>query len=129
MAQTKTPRTETTITLRDADWIVSGIVSHGTPHYFCRSFGNWLPGDPDEVEDVELVADGHDGALSFDDLTDDERAEVDTALLEASAGEYEAAYEDEMERRADADRDDRRFGEGRYERDAAYLAAVAGRKP
>jgi len=31
--------------------------SPGTSDYFCKSFGNWLPGDPPEieVENVELI--------------------------------------------------------------------------
>jgi hypothetical protein len=105
------------IELRDLDWVVTADHSKGSAAYFDRSFGNWLPGDPEAIEDVELKGDGHNGTLDYDDLTPEERAEIDDLLSEAAVEEERGAWEDEQERRADADRDDRRLGEGRYARD------------
>ena len=104
------------ITLRDLDWEVTASHSKGSRAYFSKSFGNWLPGDPETIEDITLRGDGHKHTLDYDDLTADEKAEIDNLISDGAAEEERGAWEDEQERRADADRDDRRLGQGRYER-------------
>jgi hypothetical protein len=43
--------------IADLEARISYDYSPGSKDYFCQSFGNWLPGDPPEieVEDVELI--------------------------------------------------------------------------
>ena len=106
------------ITLRDLDWEVTASHSKGSSAYFSRSFGNWLPGDPEEIEDVEFKGDGHQFTLSYEDLSPEERSEVEDLISENAVEDERAAWEDAQERKADADRDDRRLGEGRYSRES-----------
>ncbi len=63
---------------------VVGIVYPGSRDYFDRSFGNWLPGDPAEVEILEARP-LEDGADVEGALADPTKAE--DALLEAFSEE------------------------------------------
>lgn len=91
------------------DLTISGKVSKATRPYFDRARGNWLPGDAAEVDDLTIRdAEGVDitGQLSDEDL------EKFSGLLVERASEDEAdAYADAMERRADADREERMLGD------------------
>ena len=46
---------------------VEGNVLFGTPHYFSHSFGNWLPGEPTEVEGMKVFSRGKDVTEIFSD--------------------------------------------------------------
>lgn len=104
MARTKALHVEASIHLRDEDWTVSASYSPGYP---ARPFANWGegdPGEPPEIEDVEIAADGHAGVLAYDDLTRDEQLAVDEAITLAvpDGDDDDRAYEQA--------RDDRMFG-------------------
>ena len=91
---------ETTVDLRDMEFTVKATYIAGTSDYYSKSFGNWLPGDPDEF-DVDSIqyADENGCLFSIDyvDLDRDERATVDDAVMDAAlryAADYDAAAED-----------------------------------
>jgi hypothetical protein len=113
----KSHKAEASIMLRGEDWSATGVVTFGSEPYFSSSYGNYLPGDDDVVEDVELKPDGHtNGTLDFDALTRDEQMRVEEELLNSAAEDSASRAMDAAEARADSDRDDRRLGQGRYER-------------
>ena len=105
----------TVVHIDDIDYEVSASLSRGSANYFSKSFGNWLPGDPDELEDIE-IKDGEGNEVNYDDLPPDARAYIDECLMEAVEDEAISRQSDEDDRRCDQDRDDRRLGQGRYEK-------------
>ena len=98
----RTLRVNTSIHLRDEDWVLVGNYSPGTPARRFAYGGEGDPGDPPEVTDVEITADGHDGVIEYDHLTRDEQAQVDDTIACAAA--------------EDGDDDDRRYDEYRDRR-------------
>jgi hypothetical protein len=53
------PRGQVTITIGDSEdreVEVTAIYHASTPAYFCRSFGNYLPGDPEDIEILDAKA-------------------------------------------------------------------------
>lgn len=71
---------ETSITLRDLDWVVCGTYSGGSRPYWDRSIGVMLPGDDPEVTIDRIEGDGHAAELDEDDLTAAERDTVEEAI-------------------------------------------------
>jgi hypothetical protein len=106
---------ETIVTLDDIDYEVSASFSRGSRDYFSPSFGNWLPGDPDELEDIE-IRNSEGIEVDFDSLPLDARTYVEEQLMLAVEDEAVSRDSDDDDRRCDADRDDRRLGQGRYEK-------------
>lgn len=96
---------EASVHLRDQDWTVRGEYTRGSEPYFSPSYGNYLPGDPDDLQDIEIAPDGHDGHLEYDELDREERAEVDEALVLAAEEDAIAAESDEGDRAYDSWRD------------------------
>ena len=108
-------KVETVVTIDDKDYEVKASYSKGSHAYFSPSFGNWLPGDPDELEDIEVKSsEGVD--VEFDSLPLDTRTYIEEQLMDAVQDAAADAQADEDDRRCDQDRDDRRLGQGRYER-------------
>ena len=101
------PRTRTTETTW-GDLTISGKVSKATRPYFDRSWGNWLPGDAPEVDDL-TVRDAT-GADITGQLTDEDLWKFADLLAERAEEDDADAYADAMERRADEDRDERSGG-------------------
>ena len=109
-------KVETVVTLDDIDYEVEASFSRGSSDYFSPSFGNWLPGDPDELEDI-TVKDTRTGLeVEFDSFEKVDRDYIDQQLMLAAEEEAISRQSDEDDRRSDADRDDRRLGQGRYEK-------------
>ena len=109
-------KVETSIHLRDEDWT---LTANYYPGYAPRPWaygGEGDPGDPGEITDVEISADGHHGVLDYEHLTKLEQAKVDETIALAADDEAISRDSDDDDRRCDADRDDRRLGQGRYER-------------
>jgi hypothetical protein len=96
-------------TLTWGDYEVSGVVTPGTKDHFDRAWGNWLPGDGPEVDDLTVRdADGLDvtGALSDEDLAD-----IGNALCERAGDDEADAYDYAEEQKADAARERSRLGD------------------
>ena len=100
---------ETLVTLDDIDYEVSASFSRGSSDYFSASFGNWLPGDPDELEDI-TVKNSEGIEVDFDSLPLDTRTYIEEQLMLAVEDEAVSRQSDDDDRRCDADRDDRRLG-------------------
>ena len=92
---------EAGVTIDDVDYTVTATFHAGTRDYFSKSFGNWLPGDPDELEDITVVADATKAEVSFDDFPVKTRRYIEDALMDAADCEARAYAEDYAERRAD----------------------------
>jgi hypothetical protein len=97
-------KVSTTATVDDKDYEVSGSYRRGTAAYFDRSFGNWLPGDPDELEDITVSLDGVD--VPYDSLPEDTRKFIDQQLVLAAEEDARDAEADEGDRRYDAWKDE-----------------------
>jgi hypothetical protein len=84
-----TVTTSFTVTRDDVDleYTVTAEYTPGTENYFDRTWGNWLPGDPHEIDDVVLVPDGHSTPLEYGDLLDHERDRLDETIIEAARDE------------------------------------------
>ena len=81
-------------TTLELDVEVECSVTPGSRAYFDRGWGNWLPGDPPEVEILRVLVNGVDVGTAA--LGDDQIAAIEEAALE-DAGEpdddHDAAYE------------------------------------
>ena len=106
---------ETVVSLDDKDYEVSASFTPGTKDYVDKGWGNWLPGDPPEMEDI-TIKDGEGNEVYYDDLPLAARTYIDEQLMLAVEDEEVSRQSDEDDRRSDADRDDRRLGQGRYEK-------------
>jgi hypothetical protein len=102
---------ETTVTIDEKDYEVSGSYTRGSSDYFDKSWGNWLPGDPDELEDIEVTLDGVD--VPYDSLPEATRKYIDDCLVDAAAQDARDAEDSEADRAFDEARD------ARFERDVA----------
>lgn len=100
----------TTIALRDIEWVVTATYSPGTRDYFDKSFGNWLPGDPASLEDIELVSCDVNPpqTLSESDLTKEELEDVECALLDKGVDDWSDRKADDDDRAYDEWKDNRR---------------------
>ena len=92
---------EAGVTVDDVDYTVTATFHAGTRDYFCKSFGNWLPGDPDELEGITVVADATKAEVSFDGLPVKTRRYIEDALMDAVERDAYACAEDYAEREAD----------------------------
>jgi hypothetical protein len=94
----------TTVTIDEKDYEVSGSYTRGSSDYFDKSWGNWLPGDPDELEDIEVTLDG--APVDYDALPEDTRKFIDQQLVLAAEEDARDAEADEGDRRYDAWKDE-----------------------
>ena len=93
------------------DLTITGRFSPGTRPYFDRSWGNWLPGDPAEVEDL-CIRDAS-GADITGQMTDDDLARFSDLLADRAADDDADAYADALEREWDMEREERLMGDKR----------------
>jgi hypothetical protein len=80
----------TYVTLRGADYTVTGRVSFATRPFFDRSLGVILPGDDAEVEVLSLSPEDDAAPISVDDLTREEEGRCEDWLLDAAHEQSEA---------------------------------------
>lgn len=106
----KTPTIEATLFIDDTTWTVSGTYYAGSKDYFCKSFGNYLPGDPPEVEDITIVNDETGAEINFDSLDRETQRLVEDAIADAAS---------DYARDREADEGDRAYDEWR-DREAGY---------
>jgi hypothetical protein len=88
MARRKMLRNEVSATLTDSNDLavaIRGTYHAGTSDYFCKSFGNWLPGDS---EDIDIL-----GGEAEDEGANVEEVLADVARCEEAI--REAACEDD----------------------------------
>ncbi len=70
--------------------ICEGSLSRGTSARFSHVFGNWLPGDPEEVLNFRVYIDNGKERLDITNfLTEKERSKLETDYLEEMLVEYE----------------------------------------
>ena len=97
----------------DADYVVKASYTAGSSDYFDRSWGNWLPGDPDEIEVLSVIEDSP-ARTPRPDLLD--AASTDAVLLDrlAEAAQVDAVEEmyERAERAHDHADDERRCARG-----------------
>ena len=95
---------ETVVTIDDTDYEASASFSKGSKDYFDKGFGNWLPGDPDELEDIEVKnAEGIE--VDFEAFSKEAQRYIEECLMVAAEEEAISRESDEGDRRYDAMRD------------------------
>ena len=96
---------ECTVTIDDIDYEVEAVYHKGSKDYFDKGYGNWLPGDPDELEDI-TINDTHRGVLvEFESFEKVDRDYIEECLMVAAEEETISRESDEGDRRYDAMRD------------------------
>jgi hypothetical protein len=95
-------RNEVSATLYDSEdraVAIRGTYHAGTSDYFCKSFGNWLPGD---AEDIDILGgEAEDEGANVDEVLADV-ARCEEAIREAALDSAIAAEEDRAEARREA---------------------------
>ena len=97
----------TVATTLELDVEVETRVTPGTRDYFDRSFGNWLPGDPADVEVDSVTICGV--SVPFDALPKDAQERIVEAVMDAAEDEARCAEADAADRAYDEWKD-RRMG-------------------
>lgn len=82
---------ESEITLSGVE--CEGNYRKGTPDYFDQAHGNWLPGDPEEIEDFKVFL-SSSKALPGTSERSERRIEITEFLSEE---EYETLYNEMLE--------------------------------
>lgn len=98
----KTSRYEVSATLYDSEdraVTVRGTYHAATRDYFCKSFGNWLPGDPEDIE--ILGGEAEDPGANVEEVLADEERCVEAIRETACDMDDGPDPDDERERRAE----------------------------
>lgn len=94
----KASKVETSIRIGEEDVDISATYWPGSPQYFDRAWGNWLPGDPGDVQDIRLT--GEDGReIDFNALDRSTQSRVEDAIADRAESD-EIAHAEEMAERA-----------------------------
>ena len=77
--------TEYTVLIDEVEftYAVTASFTPGSRSYFDRGYGNWLPGDPATLEDIDLTPLNGAPPVDYDALPKDEQEKIDEALMEA----------------------------------------------
>lgn len=74
---------------------VDGEYKKGFKDYFDRSFGNWLPGEPDSVEDLSVYVEGNGHKIDITEaLSQDELNDLEDRFIEACNEETDSEREE-----------------------------------
>jgi hypothetical protein len=107
-------RNEVSATLTDSNDLavaIRGTYHAGTSDYFDRSWGNWLPGDPEDIDILGGEAED-EGANVEEVLADVARCEEairEAALIDAESARIDDAYDRWRDEQGD---DERRYSRG-----------------
>ena len=96
-------KVSTTVSIGDIDFEVEATYVKGSRDYRTANYG-WLPGDPDELEDI-TVTDPRGLEVEFDSFEKGDRDYIEECLLRAVEEEAISRESDEGDRRYDAMRD------------------------
>lgn len=98
-------KVETSITIDDVDYDVSGSVDFGTPARPWANHGEGDPGDPGEITDVVVKLDGAE--VDLDSFVESDREYIVEQLTLAAEEEVISRASDDDDRRCDEYRDRR----------------------
>ncbi len=74
--------------LREIECDVEYSYTPGSGSYFCPSFGNWLPGDPPEIEVKLIKSAATDESFEFEALSERMQDEVFDKCIDAGDAAY-----------------------------------------